>query len=162
MNSGPKWVIGVDPDAVKSGIGIYKNGSLDSLAMWSFVELLEVLRNFSEKSDLVLVVEDVEAIRPTFKRQKTSQAAMQKISQNVGQVKQAARHIREVAEHEGVTVVMQRPLTGWLKKAKEDAALFNKLTGWTGRSNADNRDGAMLALHYIQSASGGMAERLAQ
>ncbi|SFB80419.1 hypothetical protein SAMN05660443_0231 [Marinospirillum celere] len=144
------WVIGIDPDAVKSGIGIFKDGELVELKMWSFAELLFQMESLESRQGTVVVLEDVEAIRPTFKRGKTNQAAMQKISQNVGQVKQTARLIKEMAEYHGVKVVMQRPLTGWFKKAKEDAALFNKLTGWTGRSNADNRDGAMLALHYIR------------
>jgi hypothetical protein len=36
------------------------------------------------------------------------------------------------------------------KDAKKDAKLFNRLTGWTGRSSADKRDAAMLALYVAR------------
>jgi len=41
-----------------------------------------------------------------------------------------------------------KPLRGSVKKAKNDAKLFNKITGWEGKSNQDKRDAALLAMSY--------------
>lgn len=96
------------------------------------------------------MLEDVEAIKATFMRKGQNPAAMRKIAQNVGQVKQTARLIKEMADYFGVDIVMVKPLGGLAKSAKKNADLFKRLTGWEGRSNEDTRDAAMLALHYIR------------
>lgn len=143
-------VIGIDPDAQKSGIALYRDGALAELHLWSFSQLVAHMMVNAGASDITYVLEDVEAIRPTFKRVKTNQAAMQKISQNVGQVKQTARLIQEMGAYYGAEVVMVKPLKGVAKSAKDNTDIFKQITGWAGRSNADNRDAAMLALHYIR------------
>lgn len=148
-------VVSVDPDAQRSGVAIWEGGELVKLEMWSFVEMLAALQEASHTMQdggcVVFVLEDVEAIKPTFKRGKTNQAAMQKIAQNVGQVKQTARLIKELAVDLGVPLVMVKPLGGVAKAAKTNPDIFKQITGWAGRSNADTRDAAMLGLHYIRS-----------
>lgn len=152
-----RLVIGIDPDAQKSGIAIYKDGVLEKLEMWSFADILTAFRGMSESKpswvDVVIVLEDVEAIRTTFLRKGQNPAAMRKIAQNVGQVKQTARLIKEMAAGYCINIVMVKPLGGLAKSAKKNADLFKRLTGWEGRSNEDTRDAAMLALHYIRMES---------
>lgn len=147
-------VVSIDPDARQSGVAIWEDGVLIKLEMWTFAKMVEALHHAAVQSrsgvNAVFVLEDVEAIKPTFKRGKTNQAAMQKISQNVGQVKQTARLIQQMAEHYGVPLVMVRPLGGVAKSAKTNPDIFKRITGWEGRSNADTRDAAMLGLHYIR------------
>lgn len=148
-------VVSVDPDAQRSGVAVWEGGVLVKLEMWSFVEMMEALQEASQQNQaggrVVFVLEDVEAIKPTFRRGKTNQAAMQKIAQNVGQVKQTARFIKELADHLGVPMVMVKPLGGVAKSAKTNPAIFKQMTGWAGRSNADTRDAAMLGLYHIRN-----------
>ncbi|MEH6451143.1 MAG: hypothetical protein V7765_20935 [Oleispira sp.] len=71
-----------------------------------------------------------------------------KIAQNVGQVKGVKRVLVECLLHEGIPVRLVKPLKGiYKKKAKADAKFFNQLTGWTGSSNEDKRDAGLLALN---------------
>jgi hypothetical protein len=63
-------------------------------------------------------------------------------------VKAIGSKITEMLQYHHCNYLLVSPIKGLLKKTKKDAALFKKLTGWTGRSNADNRDAAMLIYKY--------------
>jgi hypothetical protein len=107
-------------------------------------ELLE----YSQLSrEVTFVVESVEYDKTTNIRPGTNAAMMRKIAQNVGQVKGTARQLLSCLAHMGCKVVKVRPLLGPAKaRAKKDGAYFNKTFGWTGRTNGDKRDAALLAL----------------
>lgn len=142
-------VIGIDPDLVKSGVAVSFNGSLSQLYALSFPELLEFAKDkHAEHGNRVeFIVEEVEADKTTYQRAGMNQNKMRKIAQNVGQVKGVKRVLVECLQHEGIPVRLVKPLKGaYKKKAKTDAKFFNQLTGWSGSSNEDNRDAALLAL----------------
>lgn len=139
-------IIGIDPDLIKSGVGIVFDGNLVELKNLSFVELIDFVVEQSKIFELIVHLEDVESTKTTFKRKNVSVAGMKKIAQNVGQVKGVCRIIHESLVSKGVRVKMVKPLKGYSKRAKKDTDFFKQLTGWTKRSNEDNRDAACLAL----------------
>ncbi|WP_010323643.1 hypothetical protein [Marinobacterium stanieri] len=144
-------VIGIDPDLVKSGVGIVRNGKLEELHALNIVDLQGLIKE-GVGIGAHFVVEDVESMKPTFPRHLKAQGKesrerqMQKISQNVGQVKAVARIVCQCLDALGASYTLVKPLGGTAKAAKRNAELFKKMTGWEGRSNEDTRDAAMLAL----------------
>jgi len=139
--------IGIDPDLQASGIAIMEDGKLTDLTNLSFHQLMTFIECHPQA---IYSVEDVEALKPTFQRKKVTQAGMLKIAQNVGQVKAVGRLIVLKLEDLGLVHELIKPLRGQVKKAKTDAKFFNQLTGWDSRSNADNRDAALLLLRYLK------------
>ena len=140
-------IIGIDPDIQKNGVAIVREGRLDQLMAYSFVELMQFIDGCPEGT--VFAVEDVEHNKPTFNRGLKPLQNL-KVAQNVGAVKGAARHIFEYLEHRDCRFIRVPPLRGHLKKAKKDSKYFNQLTGWNGRSSEDKRDAALIALYGIK------------
>lgn len=138
-------VVGIDPDLVKSGVAVVKDGVLTDLKNLNFSELRGFIKAHPQA---VFVLEDVEINKPVFDRKVNAQANL-RIAQNVGMVKGVARLIAEYLTEQDCLFTMMRPLTGHAKHAKKNADYFRLLTGWEGRSNEDNRDAAMLAIHGV-------------
>ncbi|MGI2095488.1 hypothetical protein [Shewanella glacialipiscicola] len=159
--------IGIDPDLTKSGVATVVNGEIVTLKSMGFSELIEFVISKSHLPYVVLL-EDVDNKKPVFasKLKKTNKSQdpllayvghapsqggsefkinMSK-AEDLGKVKAAARLIKEVLEDNGITVKLVKPLRGLVKQAKDNSAYFNKITGWTGRSNQDTRDAALIAL----------------
>lgn len=140
-----EFIIGIDPDLVKSGVAMAKDKKLIQLHAMTFPQLLEYAELWKDKAHFI--IENVEFDKPTYIRPGTNARMMCKISQNVGQVKGTYRQLITCLEHMGCTVKKVKPLTGAVKKrAKKDAQYFNQITGWAGGSNEDKRDAALLAL----------------
>jgi len=144
--------IGIDPDLHKCGVAIMEEGKYTRLTVMSFPVLLELFEASTMDKDVVFVVEDVNKHKPTFFRGVKSKAVTNNISQKVGMVKGVGTKIIEMLQHHHCHYELIEPLKGMLKRTKEDRALFERLTGWTGKSNADNRDAAMLIYKYRQKA----------
>lgn len=142
-------VIGIDPDLVRSGVAVVDDGEIAELLSLEFFTLVErFIMPLANNEEVLFIVEDVEANKPVFDRPKENRKKMLKIAQNVGQCKAVGRLIIQALEHYGCNYKKVKPIRGDVKrKAKEDAKYFNKFTGWTGGSNEDKRDAALLALH---------------
>lgn len=137
-------VVGIDPDLRKSGVCVLKDGEIIELKSKSIVEVMQMI---SERpvfySDCKFAIEDVNSLKPVFNRS-TVQGVKLKIAQNVGQVKAVASIIVELIEaYTGEKVTMIPPGTG--KQVKNNAELFNKLTGFEGKTNEDTRDAWAIA-----------------
>lgn len=142
--------IGIDPDVVKSGVAIMQEGEYTNLFSISFPELTELMQLHGSNDEVLFVVEDVNANKPTFRKKSADkEAAKHKISQDVGMVKGVARIIVDMLNHHKCNYEMVRPLKGQLKAAKNKPEYFKRLTGWEGRSNKDTRDAAMLIYKYM-------------
>ncbi len=143
-------VIGIDPDLEKSGVAVVVKGQIESLHKLELDDLCDfVVERFT--AGVVVVLEDVEANKPVFNRGNQSKRVRERIAQNVGNVKATARHIDRMLTKRGVTVTKVAPLRGAVKRqAKKNSVYFNKLTGWSGRSNEDTRDAALLALFGLR------------
>lgn len=147
-------IIGIDPDLTASGIALVEDKKIIRLERVAVPDLvLWVSKEWAHAcGELVIRMEDPNLIKPTFPRAMAKavnrQAVSNRISQNVGQVKAVATIIMQLLEHTGHQVEQIRPLQGAMKhRAKRDAKYFNQLTGWTGRSNEDQRDAALIALY---------------
>ena len=138
-------VIGIDPDVDKSGVAIAIDGKLTELAALPFYDLLEFIEQHRHTAHFV--VEDVEWDRAVYTRPGTNAPMMKKISQDVGKVKMVGRLIGVFLAGCDAQFILVKPLKGPVKLAKKDAKRFNKMTGWTGKSNEDKRDAALLALY---------------
>lgn len=141
-------IIGIDPDLKASGVAIVVRNKISELKNMPFPELIEYITALAADNEITVKLEDVNAWSSVKHRAGTGPAAMRKISQNVGQVKAVATLIKQSLNSKGIEVHLVKPLRGEVKmQAKKNSAYFNKLTGWTGRSNEDNRDAALIALH---------------
>jgi hypothetical protein len=161
--------IGIDPDLTKSGVALVVNGKIVFLKSIGFGELIAYVVGLNNQQGLVTVLlEDVDNKKPVFpKRLKQANKGQSpllqfvghapsqsgsaakvnmSIAEDLGKVKATARLIKELLEDNGVTVKLVKPLRGPIKAAKKNSAYFNKITGWTGRSNEDTRDAALIAL----------------
>ncbi len=143
-----RLVIGIDPDLIKSGVALAKDGELLELQAMAFPQLLESARRWIADKAL-FVVEDVEHHATTYRRSGTNASQHARIAQNVGQVKATARILVECLRHLGAEVQQVKPLAG-KRQAKKDANYFAQLTGWQGRTNEDKRDAGMLALYGVR------------
>lgn len=137
--------VGIDPDLVKCGVAVVVDGRLTELQGLHFFDLLEFIDLHRDQAEFIL--EAVETDKATYQRPGTSNRQMQRISQNVGQVKGIGRLIAEYLERADANFHLVRPLSGTAKRCKTDTALFKRITGWSGSSNGDTRDAAMLALY---------------
>ncbi|MCU8008480.1 MULTISPECIES: hypothetical protein [unclassified Shewanella] len=159
--------IGIDPDLTKSGVATVVNGEIVTLKSMGFSELIEFVISKSHLPYAVLL-EDVDNKKPVFPKRLRQSAKGQNpllayvghapsqsgsnakvnmsIAEDLGKVKATARLIKEVLEDKGIKVTLVKPLRGPIKKAKDSSVYFNKITGWTGRSNADTRDAALIAM----------------
>lgn len=140
--------IGIDPDTDKSGVATMENGKYVTLECLTLSELIDLFQKHSKDKNTVFVVEDVLAHKPTFRRGDHSQAVRNNISQKVGMVKASCKMIVSMLEQYQCNYEMCRPLKGFAKKAKTNAEFFNRITGWTGKTNSDKRDAAMLIYKY--------------
>lgn len=137
-------IIGIDPDLVKSGVAVTVDGQIITLDAMRFFDLCRFIDE--HKHQCVFHLENVESSRAVYQRN-VNQSGMRKIAQNVGQVKAVCRLLVEYLDGAGANYKLIKPLVGHVKKAKNDAEFFNRLTGWEGRSNEDKRDAALLALY---------------
>lgn len=141
-------IVGIDPDLKASGVAVVSGKAIGQLKNVRFCEMLEFLAQF-DKELVVVKLENPEANKGLFASHATKNKAVSiKVATNVGQVMAVTRLLHEMLEHAGYTVKLVRPIRGPMKmQAKTDAAYFNKITGWTGKSNADQRDAAIVAIY---------------
>lgn len=145
---GSMKTIAIDPDLRKSGVALVIDGKLAELHSLPFVDVLPYLQMHSEPANLLVKIENPAAISAMWsQRNKMSLAAKMSVAQDVGRVMAVAELLQQVIENAGYKVKMIKPLSGPVKRAKDDAEYFNRLTGWTGRSNQDKRDAALIALY---------------
>lgn len=147
-------IIGIDPDLTASGVAVVTSEKrIVEMKRVKFTELETFILSQAMKVDgrILIRMEDPNMIAPTFPRALPKalnrQAVNNRISQNVGQVKAVATLILEIMKANGYNIIPCRPLQGGHKaRCKKDAQYFNQVTGWTGRSNEDCRDAALIAL----------------
>jgi len=139
-------VIGIDPDLDKSGVAIVIDGKLTTLDAMGLFPLTEFI--LEHRHTAHFVVEAVAWDRAVYPRPKVSRKGMLKVAQDVGKVKATGKFIGEFLAGCDANFTLMKPLRGVVKLAKNDAKRFNRMTGWTGRSNQDKRDAGLLALTY--------------
>lgn len=133
-------VIGVDPDSSKYGIAIYIDGKLDDLLMMPLPEIIYDLLKAERYNYAKWSVENVAGQSYQYARNKKQSAGANMAQmRNVGMCQQAQTELVRVLEFNNRDVVLHKPQRGnWAK----NKAQFEKVTGWTRRSNEDTRSAA--------------------
>lgn len=137
-----KIIIGCDPDSSKSGIAVYRNGKLSELSSLSLIDLYRwfELAKLSSNFEIELHIENVKGVSGIFSQRTNGEnkGVALKMAQHVGMCKQVQTEIERIAEHFEVKVLHHQVSKMW----KKNKSQFEKVTGWTGRSNEDSRSAA--------------------
>jgi hypothetical protein len=131
-------LIGLDPGS-STGVAIFENKKLTRLMTWTPIQLITLLPSLSVDR---VIFEDSRLISPIWGRGTTS-AAKLKIARNVGQVDAICNLICSLCDEMKVNAHGISPKH---KGRKLDTETFNKITGWTKKSNQHERDAAMCVL----------------
>ena len=137
-------ILGIDPGA-HTGVARIEGGQLVSLQTIAPHEIERTLR--AEAPDRV-VFEDSRLQSHTWTKGRST-AASAKMARNVGQVDAWCSLITAVCAELGIPAHGISPAG---KGAKMGAEAFERLTGWAKRSNQHERDAAMVAFPYRNSA----------
>lgn len=139
-------IIAIDPDSDKHGIAIYRKNILCELLSLNTIQLYKHITTL-EKAALRAGEIEIHMENPKGNNSsafshysKDSMAVKFKKSESVGRVKQAQTSIEQMADELGIKVTLYKNSSCW-KKASEKK-IFEKVTGWTGRSNEDTRSAA--------------------
>jgi len=131
-------ILGIDPGQ-STGIAVYQGGVLTSLRTIAPLEIGNAISGASR-----VIYEDSRLISHMFNTVPNRAAAL-KMARNVGQIDAWCSLIVAVCEQLGIPAHGISPKQ---KGAKLNAQQFAKLTGWVGKSNQHERDGAMVAWPY--------------
>ena len=137
-----KLIIGIDPDSKAHGVSFYIDGKLDDLGCITLVDFIILFENtfYTERFASVTVhMEDVCANNAAFQKKGVkNKLASTAINRSVGKCQQAQIELERLFEYYKIKVVKHKISKMW----KKDKAQFEKVTGWTGRSNEDTRSAA--------------------
>ena len=132
-------IIGIDPDLEKSGVAVLKDGSLrlDNMRFYNLTQYLKVNKDQIKK--VVIEAGWMNKKSNLHSRIGQSKRAGERIAKNVGENHATGKLLVEMAESLGLAVVLVRPT-----KTKKNSEEFNRITGWQGRTNQEQRDAGML------------------
>ena len=134
-------VIGIDPDSSKHGVAVYREGKLVYLSTMPLMNLLAVAdREESDVTGCLFSIEDVMANQFVYARnQHSSKAAQSKIAMHIGRCQQAQVELMRGLDYLQIDYELHKPTkNNWAK----NKPMFEKVTGWTKRSNEDTRSAA--------------------
>lgn len=135
-----KLLIGIDPDVDKSGVA-FKNGNEYTLENLTFFELFDFLKFYKEREEKPIVYVEKGSLNKSnwHAKQGYSAAFNSKIGENTGRNFETANKIIEMCQYLNLKVLEIKP-----KSKKIDSDTFKKLTGFTKRTNQEQRDAFML------------------
>ena len=134
-------LLGIDPGA-NTGAALYRDGELRALRTIAPVEIHALILKLVPD---VVVFEDSRLQSRVWTANKVRPAAGLKIARDVGRIDMLCELIQAECERLRITCHGVSPKG---KGAKLDADQFRQVTGWVGRSNQHERDGAMVAWPY--------------
>lgn len=149
------YVIGIDPDSAEHGFALYENGKLVEIDRKSTVSIVQdyVSHYASEQKSILFSIEDVMSNQFIYGRNEQKNKFMQgKVGMHVGRCQQAQVELIRWLEHYNIPYQLHKPQRGNWAKNKD---LFEKVTGWSLRSNEDCRSAAyfgMLAVKKLAPA----------
>jgi len=134
--------MGVDPDSKAHGVAIYNpNGKLARLECMTLLQVLDFVKTAKVDYCVTVHMEDVCAMNAVFRqRQGKNQGVNMAMSNSIGKCQQAQVELERVFESLDVKVVKHKISKMW--KDQPGKKQFEKVTGWTGRSNEDTRSSA--------------------
>ncbi len=136
-----KLIIGIDPDSVKNGIALYENGKLGALHNFTTIQFYLFCEEWRQSIGSVHL-ENLNGNRcSSFGWKSLPNAKVKaKYSESVGKCKHAQQEIERICEHFKIKVVLHKVSSKWKTQASKTE--FERVTGWTGRSNEDTRSAA--------------------
>jgi len=134
-----KIIIGIDPDSKVHGVAVYVDGVLVGLSGLELTQFIDMIPIWKAKGDLEVHIEDVCAMNAVFRqRQGSNQAINMKMANSVGRCQQSQIELERLLFNYMIVPTKHKISKMW----KKDKAQFEKVTGWTGRSNEDTRSAA--------------------
>ncbi|TPU61303.1 hypothetical protein [Acinetobacter baumannii] len=131
-------IIGIDPDLEKSGVAILGNDL--QLKNLTFPETVELFRNEQDSIKKVVIEAGWLNKKANFRNgANKSLAVNEQISKRVGENHATGKLLVQMAKHMGLAVIEVKPT-----KTKVNSDEFNRITGWQGRTNQEQRDAGML------------------
>nr|WP_218955418.1 hypothetical protein [Acinetobacter sp. YH01020] len=131
-------IIGIDPDLEKSGVAVL--GHSLELKNLTFSETVDLFRSQQDQIKKVVIEAGWENKKSNFhSRIGQHKSVGERIAKNVGENHATGKLLAEMAKSCGLVVVLVKPTRTKLKA--ED---FNRITGWQGRTNQEQRDAGML------------------
>ncbi len=131
-------IIGIDPDLEKSGVAIL--GDSLELKNLTFAETLELFKSHQDQIKKVVIESGWENKKSNFHHRIGQRKSVgERIAKNVGENHATGKLLVEMAKYYGLVVHLVKP-----SRSKVKAEDFNRLTGWQGRTNQEQRDAALL------------------
>ncbi len=132
-------IVGIDPDLEKSGVAVLKDSSLrlGNMRFYDLTQYFEVNKDQIKK--VVIEAGWLNKKSNLHSRYGQSKRAGERIAKNVGENHATGKLLVEMAESLGLTVVLVKPT-----KSKKNSEEFNRITGWQGKTNQEQRDAGML------------------
>lgn len=136
-----KIVIGVDPDSERFGVAKYINSELSLINNMKLPDLVGLFLDCMQINGQVIAsIENVMVNQFVYARnQHSSKSAQSKIAMHIGRCQQAQIELMRWLDHYEIPYALHKPQKGNWADNKE---LFEKITGWNGKSNQDNRAAA--------------------
>lgn len=132
-----KQVVGIDP-GVSTGWATYIDGKLMGLQT---IKPIDIYAQIVTSEAELFVFEDSRLQSAVWVPSK-NKAVANNIARKIGQVDALCSLIEETCNRYDIKFIRVSPKA---KGGKMNAEDFNKLTGWTARSNQHERDAAMVA-----------------
>jgi len=134
-----KILIGIDPDTEKSGVAV-KSNELELYNM-SFFELYDFLSNFKNETENIKVYIECGFLNGGNRHKVLagSLSLNSKIGERIGANHEVAKKICEMCRHLEIEFIQVRPT-----KTKSNSDYFKKITGYTKRTNQEQRDACLL------------------
>ena len=133
--------MGIDPDSKAHGVAIYFDGKLIELDTMVIVDFIETFDTW-HSTDITVHIEDVCANNAVFmppgRMDKKREGEAKARGRTLGMCQQSQTELERIFKHYNIKVVKHKISKMW----KKDKAQFEKVTGWTGRSNEDTRSAA--------------------
>ena len=134
-----KIIIGIDPDLEKSGVAVLGQSHFE-LKNLKFADVVELFQDQQDMIKKVVIEAGWLNKKANFRSgAKKSLAVNEQISKRVGENHATGKLLVQMAQHLGLPVVEVKPT-----KSKTNSEDFNRLTGWVGRTNQEQRDAGML------------------
>ena len=143
-----KVIMGIDPDSNRYGIAIYREGQLTELHNMNIIELYDHITTMMKFNDIEIHLEDVKRAKAVWHAQGMNKSVAAMAAQKVGMCKQSQNCIEQLAEKLKIPVVLHRVSSQW--KKGNDKKMFERITGWQGRSNEDTRSAAWFGYQGVR------------
>ncbi len=131
------YVLGIDPGKT-TGVALCCDGKIIDLYSTDFWGAIDVFENYA---DSVVVIE-LPDTKHVWHNGATTRGAIQRTGVNVGSCIREAELLIQYLIRNRREYVIQKP------KGKSDSGWFNRVTGWTGRTNQHERDAGLLAFSF--------------